>query len=41
MAKNHCQIYQDEQILQFTDNVFENNTLVIQPVTKAPYLSAR
>ena len=41
MARNHCQVYSDEQLFVFSDNVFENNTLVIQPISKAPYLQSR
>ena len=41
MARNHCVIYSDEQIFKFSDNVFENNTLVIQPIAKPPYISAK
>ena len=41
MAKNHCRVYSDEEIFEFSANVSEDNTLVIQPVSKAPYLQSR
>ena len=41
MARNHCQVYRDEHVFNLSDYVYENNTLVIQPISKIPYLSAR
>lgn len=39
MNSNHCIFYIPNEIIEYSDN-FGNNTFVVQPISKSPYVSS-
>ena len=39
LNSNHCVVYEHNHVFKFADNLDQNNTLIIQPIDMAPYLT--
>ena len=39
MNSNHCMFYIPNEIFEYSDNFGNNNTFIIQPIDKSPYVS--